>query len=155
MKKLALASVVALAALAPSVPAQAQSKVVVGTLTCHGGAGVGLLIGSKKRYDCTFAPANNRPVERYRATITKVGVDIGITGNTVIIWTVLAPSAAFAPRVLAGNYAGAAADVAIGIGGGAHVLLGGSKNSIALQPLSIQGQTGLNLAVGVAGLALR
>ncbi len=155
MKRLLLASALAIAAFAPGTPAQAQSRVVVGTLTCSGGAGVGLLIGSKKSYNCTFAPTSDRPVERYRATITKIGVDIGVTGNTVIIWTVFAPSAAYAPRVLAGNYGGAAADVAVGIGGGANVLLGGSKNSIALQPLSVQGQTGLNLAVGIAGMTLR
>jgi hypothetical protein len=33
-------------------------------------------------------------------------------------------------------------------------LIGGSSNHITLQPLSIEGMTGLNVAAGVAGLRL-
>jgi hypothetical protein len=35
------------------------------------------------------------------------------------------------------------------------VLVGGSDRTVALQPVSVTGQTGLNLAVGVAELILR
>lgn len=135
-------------------PAAAQSNVAVGTLTCTGGEGVGLILGSKKSYYCTFA-ANAGPGEEYSATVTKIGLDIGITGKTVMIWTVLAATSDVRPGMLAGGYAGAAADVSVGIGGGANVLVGGSSNSVVLQPVSVQGQTGLNLAVGVAGMTLR
>jgi len=155
MKRTLGVAIVGLGMAVSAAPAMAQSKVVIGTLTCKGGAGIGLIVGSQKSYNCSFSPTGNRGPERYRATVTKIGVDIGVTGNTVIVWTVFAPSAAYVPRALVGNYAGAAADAAIGVGGGANVLLGGSKNSIALQPLSVQGQTGINLAVGVAGMALR
>ena len=136
-------------------PAHAQSKVEAGTLTCQGGSGVGLLLGSKKTYVCTFSANGGRTRERYGATITKIGIDIGVTGESVIVWTVLSAGSSVRPGMLAGNYAGAAADASIGVGGGAKLLVGGSKNSITLQPLSIQGQTGVNLAVGVAGLTLR
>lgn len=135
-------------------PATAHSNIAVGTLTCTGGEGVGLVLGSKKSYYCTFS-ANAGPSEDYAATVTKVGLDIGITGKTVMIWTVLAATSDVQPGMLAGSYAGAAADASVGIGGGANVLIGGSSESVVLQPVSVQGQTGLNLAIGVAGMTLR
>lgn len=137
-----------------SSPALAQNNVAVGTLTCTGGEGVGLILGSQKSYRCSFS-ANAGPLENYTSTVTKVGLDIGITGETVMIWTVLAATDDVRPGMLAGSYAGAAAGASVGIGGGANVLVGGSSNSVVLQPVSIQGQTGLNIAVGVAGMTLR
>jgi hypothetical protein len=134
-------------------PALAQAKIKAGTLTCTGGAGVGLILGSKKTYSCSYTSVSGHS-ERYSAAITKIGLDIGVTDNSTMIWTVLA-STEVPKRGLSGTYAGATADAAIGIGGGAKVLLGGSNNSVALQPVSVQGQTGLNLAVGVAELSLR
>lgn len=138
-----------------AVPAVSQSSSEVGTLTCKGGEGVGLILGSKKSYACTFKPTGGAAPESYEATITKIGLDIGVTGKSTMIWTVLSSSQNYEPRALAGNYAGATADASVGIGGGAKVLVGGSKNTISLQPLSVQGQTGVNLAVGVAQLKLR
>jgi hypothetical protein len=138
-----------------SAPAQAQAKFKAGTLTCTGGAGVGLILGSKKTYQCAYTNASGKHTEDYSASITKIGLDIGVTGESVMVWTVLSSTNAIAERGLTGNYAGATADVAVGIGGGAKVLVGGSNNSIVLQPVSVQGQTGLNLAVGVAELAIR
>jgi hypothetical protein len=149
----ALAATSLLATALATGPASAQAKVKAGTLTCTGGAGVGLILGSKKSYDCTYVSLSNRS-ERYTASITKIGLDVGVTNESTMIWTVLAPTEVVKGG-LRGNYAGATADVAIGIGGGAKVLLGGSGNTIALQPVSIQGQTGLNLAVGVAELSIR
>lgn len=152
MKKIAIA-IAALAATFVTMPASAQTKVKAGTLTCTGGAGVGLILGSKKSYECTYVSLSNRS-ETYSASITKIGLDVGVTDKSTMIWTVLAPSEVVKGG-LRGNYVGATADAAIGIGGGAKVLVGGSNNTIALQPVSIQGQTGLNLAVGVAELSIR
>jgi hypothetical protein len=150
------AAVVAGAALSlfATAPALAQAKIKAGTLTCTGGAGVGLILGSKKSYNCSYVSPSGKHSESYSASITKIGLDIGVTESSTMIWTVLA-STDVPKRGLAGNYAGASADVAIGVGGGAKVLLGGSNNSIALQPVSVQGQTGLNLAVGVAELSIQ
>lgn len=134
--------------------AVAQSNVAVGNLTCTGGEGVGLILGSKKTYECKFSPLDGPP-QIYQAVVTKIGLDIGITGKTVMVWTVLAASDDFQPDMLSGSYAGAAADAAVGVGGGANVLIGGSSSSVILQPLSVQAQTGLNLAVGIAGMTLR
>lgn len=149
----ALAATSLLATALATGQAFAQAKVKAGTLTCTGGAGVGLILGSKKSYDCTYISLSNRS-ERYSASITKIGLDVGVTNESTMIWTVLAPTEVVKGG-LRGNYAGATADAAIGIGGGAKVLLGGSGNTIALQPVSVQGQTGLNLAVGVAELSIR
>jgi len=135
--------------------AQAQSKAAVGNLTCTGGAGIGLILGSKKTYRCSFKPIDGGAVQSYSATVTKIGVDIGITGNSVIVWSVLAAGPQVRQGFLAGEYAGVAADVAIGVGGGAKVLVGGSSKSVVLQPLSIQGQTGVNLAVGISGMKIQ
>jgi hypothetical protein len=148
---------VALAAMSlfASAPALAQAKIRAGTLTCHGGAGIGLVLGSKKNYECTYTSASGRHNDQYTASITKIGLDIGVTGESVIVWTVLASTEEDAQRSLRGNYAGATADASIGIGGGAKVLVGGSNNAVVLQPLSVQGQTGVNLAVGVAELSIR
>jgi hypothetical protein len=140
--------------LLASAPAMAQAKVKAGTLTCTGGAGAGLIVGSKKNYTCSYSSVSGR-TERYSASITKIGLDIGVTSESVMVWTVLGSTTDIEGRGLAGNYAGATADVAIGIGGGAKVLVGGSNKSVVLQPVSVQGQTGLNLAVGVAELSIR
>lgn len=151
--RVGIAAAISILLLAPAV--QAQTKSTVGTLTCVGGEGVGLIVGSSKSYSCKFTDTNGRVRESYNATVTKVGLDVGVTGKTVIVWSVLAASSALKRRALTGDYGGAAADASIGVGGGAKVLVGGSNNSIVLQPVSVQGQTGINLAVGVAGLNLR
>lgn len=154
MKKFALTlAALAASSLLATVPALAQAKVKAGTLTCTGGAGVGLILGSKTSYDCTYKSVSGRS-ERYSASVQKIGLDIGVTNESVIVWVVLG-STDLPQRGLAGNYVGASADVAVGLGVGANALVGGSNNSVVLQPLSVEGQTGLNLAVGVAELSIR
>lgn len=143
------------AALAFAAPALSQATIKAGTLTCRGGGGVGLVLGSKKTYDCSYVSASGNYAEDYAASISRIGLDIGFTDESVIVWTVLSSSDRLAERALEGNYVGASADVALGVGGGANVLVGGSNDSVVLQPLSVEGQTGLNLAVGVAELTLR
>jgi len=134
---------------------QAQGTVEIGTLTCTGGEGIGLILGSNKTFDCVFASNDGRLNESYEARLSKIGLDIGVTGKTVMIWTVLAATQSARPGMLTGGYVGATADAAVGVGGGAKLLVGGSSNSITLQPLSVQGQSGVNLAVGIASMSLR
>jgi len=154
LKTAALVASLALALFASS-QAHAQAKVEIGTLTCVGGEGIGLVVGSKKAYQCQFTATGERRVETYEATVTKIGIDVDVTGQTTMIWTVLAASQPRRGGALAGIYAGAAADAAVGVGGGGKILVGGSDKSIILQPVSVQGQVGLNLAVGVTGMKLR
>jgi Protein of unknown function (DUF992) len=137
-------------------PNPAEAKVAVGTLSCTSPGGIGYLVGSKKSYSCKFTRTNGAPTEYYRGSITNIGLDVGITGKTVLVWAVAASADdAGRPGVLSGNYAGVAVDGSIGVGGGGKVLVGGWRNSVTLQPLSAQAQAGLNIAIGVSGLKLR
>ncbi len=135
--------------------ASAQAKIQVGTLTCKGGGGVGLVVASQKTFHCRYTAEGKRTTANFTATMTRIGVDVGVTGDTTIVWGVLASGNTLAPSAIAGEYAGASADASIAVGGGANVLVGGSNKGISLQPLSIQGQEGVNLAVGVSSLNLR
>lgn len=140
---------------APTSDAVAQvTKVVAGTLTCKGGASVGLVVGSQQDLTCKFNPAGKGRERDFKATITKVGLDIGFKSESVIIWTVLGSSEKVPSKVLIGSYGGVSAEASVAIGAGANALIGGSDKSVILQPLSVQGQTGLNLAVGVTGLTI-
>jgi hypothetical protein len=138
-----------------SSPALADSpKLIAGTLTCKGEQAIGLILGSKQALSCTYVPVGAAPRQSYSATITKIGLDIGVKGESTVVWTVLYTTTDVPAGALAGQYVGVSADASLGVGGGANVLVGGSGKSIALQPLSVQGQAGLNLAVGVSGLML-
>lgn len=133
--------------------AQAQNRTRVGVLTCSVSGGVGLILGSQKTTVCTFDPRRG-PNERYVGVIRKFGLDIGATARGVITWAVFSQGSV-APGSLAGTYVGGTAEATVGLGLGANVLVGGSNRSIALQPLSVSGQAGLNFAVGVGDLELR
>jgi hypothetical protein len=135
-------------------PAAAQSFVDAGVLTCRVSPSIGLLITSTKRLDCTFTP-DLRPAEHYVGSISRFGLDVGITGEGIIVWGVLSSiSSGFPIGALAGNYGGASAEASLIVGAGANLLLGGSNRSFALQPLSIQGQIGVNFAAGITALNL-
>jgi Protein of unknown function (DUF992) len=137
-----------------STAAQAQSGVRVGTLTCQVASGWGFVFGSSKSLHCTFAPAPGR-TEFYAGTINKFGVDIGYTQGGVLVWAVFAPTANLAPGALNGNYVGATGSATVGVGAGANVLIGGSNSTISLQPVSVEGNTGLNVAAGIGSISLR
>jgi Protein of unknown function (DUF992) len=146
----------ALAMLVPLTVAQAQpmTRVQVGILECRGGASIGFVVGSVTNLGCVLR-VDGYPDDRYVATIRKVGLDIGITQETALAWGVFAPAVRLGPGDLSGNYAGAQGSAAIGVGAGGNVLVGGSNNSIALQPLSLQGNVGLSVAAGLESLELR
>ncbi|MGE0563085.1 MAG: DUF992 domain-containing protein [Pseudolabrys sp.] len=146
---------IALAAtLLGAVTTQARDPGKVGTLDCDVSGGVGLIVTSKKSMTCRFVPTPGGAAEIYTGTISKFGLDIGGTTGGRMVWTVVAPGSP-ARGALAGNYGGASAEATVAAGLGANVLVGGSRRTIALQPLSVQGQSGLNFAVGVSELTLR
>lgn len=155
LKKLALAVGalgVAAGALGYAAPAQAQS-VRAGVLSCHAASGFGFIFGSSRALSCTFSPVSGSP-ENYTGNINTFGVDIGFVRSAVIVWAVLAPTTTLAPGALSGNFGGATASATAGVGVGANLLVGGSGNTVSLQPLSIEGSTGLNVAAGVASITL-
>jgi hypothetical protein len=142
-------------ALAFAAPAQAAPHgVKVGTLTCHVASGWGFIFGSSKDLRCNFRP-NGHMGEHYNGSISKFGVDIGYTEGGELIWGVFAPSSDVRPGALEGDYAGASASATVGVGLGANVLVGGLDKSVALQPLSVEGNTGLNVAAGIGSISLK
>jgi hypothetical protein len=153
--RLAIAALGVAAGLSAQVtPAHAQSGVRVGTLSCNVAGGWGFVFGSSKSLRCTLTPGWRHP-EHYAGTISKFGVDIGYTSGGVLVWAVFAPGPYVGPGAIAGDYVGATGSATIGFGVGANVLVGGSNRSISLQPLSIEGNTGLNVAAGVGAITLR
>ena len=157
MKTLVLAAAaVSFMSIVPAFAASDQAQ-EVGRLECIIHGGVGMIVGSSKKLDCTYTPSDpNIPKEDYVGRVTKIGLDVGVTGKSVMQWLVLAPTkSGYGPGALAGDYTGATAEATAGVGVGANALVGGSQNSVALQPLSVQGQTGLNIQAGLEGLELR
>jgi hypothetical protein len=144
----------ALAVLATlAVPAYADSGVNVGSLSCRVSGGVGFIFGSSKDMSCVFTRPDGT-AEHYSGEVNKYGIDIGFTEESHMIWGVFAPGKV-EKGALAGNYGGATAEVAAGLGLGANVLVGGSNDQIALQPVSVEGTVGLNVAAGVAQITLK
>ena len=142
------------ASLAGASAQQPMQRVQIGVLECRGGASIGFIVGSVTNLGCVLR-ADGLPDDRYIATIRKVGVDLGITQESALAWGVFAPTARLGPGALSGNYAGAQGSASVGVGVGGNALIGGSDNSIALQPLSLQGQVGLSVAAGLESLELR
>jgi hypothetical protein len=147
------AVIVAAAALAPSGPSEAAWGVRIGILACDIAAGPGFILGSHKALACTFDGIRVKD-EYYAGSITKIGIDAGATAGTRVIWAVFAPSWNVGPGALSGYYGGVTAEATPGVGVGANVLIGGWQRSIILQPLSVQGQLGVNVAAGLAGMRL-
>ncbi len=155
MKKLLVCAAL-LGSLALPLQASAQSggsdRIQLGTLSCHERAGWGFVFGASSAVHCTFTSGDR--VEYYDGSISKFGLDVGYQKSGVLLWAVVAPTDHYGPDALAGHYGGLTAGAAVGFGLDANALIGGSTSSIALQPLSIEGTTGLNIAAGVADLTL-
>jgi hypothetical protein len=147
----AIASLVASFASANALPAP---QFRAGVLQCQGGQNVGFVVGSVTSLECVFQSEGRRP-EPYVATVRRFGVDVGFTDQTRFSWAVNAPTGRVGRGELAGNYGGVGANASVGVGGGGNFLVGGPQNSYALQPISVQGQTGLNVAAGVADIELQ
>ena len=153
MRRIGRLSVIAAMAAMVAGTAAAQGRVQVGQLTCDISGGIGLVFGSQRTLNCTFTPSGPGPVELYAGSLTKLGVDIGVTNGGAMVWLVYAPTSRPA-GALSGSYGGAAAEATVVAGVGANVLVGGSNRTVELQPVSLQGQSGLNVAAGVAGIDL-
>jgi Protein of unknown function (DUF992) len=144
----------ALFGIAFAATAPARADVQVGVLTCRSLAAASYIIVSDQSFNCIFTPSAGGPVQYYQATIHRVGVQVGFSSNVALGWAVFAPTPSVGPGVLAGTYGGASAGAAIGVGVGANGLVGGS-NSFALQPVSVEGQSGLNVVAAATQLQLQ
>jgi len=149
----ASAAILALGAFALGAPAKADTTVKAGVLTCNVDSGWGFIFGSSRDLKCNYSGSGGRH-EHYSGHIAKYGVDIGYLQGGVIVWGVVAPTTDLKAGALAGDYGGATAGASVGVGGNANVLVGGFNRSIALQPVSVEGDKGLNVAAGIAAVTL-
>jgi hypothetical protein len=152
-KYILAAAAAALLSMTASADAQNKSGVNIGSLNCTVAGGIGFIFGSSKALDCIFA-GNDGKAEHYSGTVKKFGVDIGFTKESHIIWLVFAPGAVV-PGALAGDYAGGTGGASIGAGGSVNALIGGGSKNIQLQPVSVEGTVGLNVAAGVMAVELK
>jgi hypothetical protein len=141
--------------LSASATARAQELVRVGGLTCDAGPRAGLVLGSRRDVQCVFLASGTGQQYSYSGKLRRIGLDIGVTRGGTLFWGIFARNSQIRRATLTGDYVGASGNVAVGLGLGAKVLIGGSNRTIILQPLSFEGQIGLNLALGVTRLTLR
>ena len=135
-----------------ATPRPADALVKLGMLTCTIKGGTGMVLYSSKRLRCTYRGASGK-ITRYTGRITRVGIDLGQTWSGRLAWLVFAVGD-HRRGTLEGTYVGASAEATVGAGVGANALIGGFRHNIVLQPVSVQGQTGVNVAAGIAGLVL-
>ncbi|WP_068315176.1 DUF992 domain-containing protein [Polycladidibacter hongkongensis] len=138
-----------------SEPEKGGYGVKLGVLRCQITDAATFVVGSVDRMMCTFNNSTTGKDEQYSAKMTSVGLDIGPVTSGSMVWAVMSPSRDVAPGALAGGYGGLTAGVTVGAGVQANVLVGGSTKSIALQPISLQSQTGANLSAGISGMTLK
>lgn len=153
VRVMSLAATMLLAAACASAQ-QPPPGVQAGMLTCNLAPSIGLIVAERQRMSCRYVPNGGYPPQDYNGVMNTVGLELGISAGGVMAWGVFAPSHGAPIGALAGEYVGASGDVAVGVGVGANVLFGGSNRTIALQPLSVEGQAGLNVSLGVSGLTL-
>jgi hypothetical protein len=139
-------------AMALASPLAATAAVKIGTLTCSESGGWGYVVGGSHRLRCTFAGEGR--VEHYRGSIGKYGVNIGYQGSGTLVWAVFAPSEGMRPGALRGHYGGVTGGAAVGVGAAGNALVGGFQRSVMLQPVSVEGNTGVNLTAGIGSLTL-
>jgi hypothetical protein len=157
MLRLSMVGMLAAAAamLFATSSAQAQRRVDAGVLLCNMGPSIGALVASRQRIECRYTSRTGNRVEHYSGAITRFGFDLGAVVGGVMSWGVRARTRSLGRGALAGNYVGISGEASLGLGAGVNVLVGGSRRSVMLQPVSVVGQVGINLAIGVAGLTLR
>jgi Protein of unknown function (DUF992) len=151
-KLLFCASILGAIGLASGAAADQPGGVKIGTLSCHESSGWGYVLGSARQLHCIYNGAEGRT--RYVGSISRIGVDVGYQSSGDIVWAVFAPTSRMGPRALSGHYGGVTASATVGVGLGANALIGGSDRTIALQPVSVEGSTGLDVAGGIGGINL-
>lgn len=156
MRRIMLVASVCASALigAAIISTAAAEPFRVGRLVCTSSPRVGLVLGSAQELRCVFTATRPPRQYVYEGRIRRVGLDLGVTSAGTLSWAVFARNSRVGPGTLRGNYVGASGSLAVGPGLGANVLIGGSRRSIMLQPLSIERSIGLNLAAGVTNLTL-
>ena len=156
LKKI-LSSIVTVSAWAFGLAARAEQALELGVLRCHAvpGTGYNLITRSTADVECTLTGSGGFE-ESYRGeTGIGLGIDLNLDREATIANTVLAAGDVDPGNyALAGKYAGAKASITVGVGVVAAVLVGGREKSFGLQPLALEGSTGLGLSGGIGYLYL-
>ncbi len=134
--------------------APAQDTMQVGKLSCDVSAGVGMILMQKQTMHRLYTPIKGGAPEPYLGRIDEFGVALGAVGQGHLIWGVIAPASGVPHGALSGTYVGVGAEASAGAGVGANVLVGGTGRAFSLQPVSVEGQVGLNVAGGVTTVTL-
>ncbi len=129
----------------------------LGSMICTriSGTGYNLLIHSKTQVRCTFKGRVDAEQWYLGETGVALGVDLKWNKEETILFGILSTTVKFVPEgdFLSGRYGGVKADAALGVGAGAAVLVGGSRDTIALQP-AVEGSTGVGVSAGLSYLNL-
>jgi hypothetical protein len=149
-KVLLAASALLAAALVPTASVAGP----VGQLNCNVSGGVGFLVASRRALNCEYTPANGARRQHYLGSISRYGLDLGPQGPGRLTWDVVSLGGAVGPGALSGNFAGASASATVGVGVGANALVGGANGGLQLQPLSVESQSGFNVAAGIGAMTL-
>ena len=152
LSRFIILGVTILAAVALPAARPQAAGMQAGMLTCNVASGWGFVVVSWRDLKCVYSPAS-RPPEHYSGKISKYGLDLGYIDSSVIMWAVIATTD-LKPGSLGGTYVGVTGGAAVGFGGGANVLVGGANNSISLQPVSVEGSMGVNVAGGIASITI-
>lgn len=149
------AAALVLTALGPEPRAQEGQ---FGGLTCSRieGSGFNIVIYSKADVRCIFKGSAGTEQWYVGNTGVAFGVDLKWKKSETIALGVLSSTMKFEPEgdFLSGYYAGAKADAALGVGAGVAILLGGSEDTVALQP-AVTGGTGVGIAAGLGYLEIK
>ncbi len=160
MRNLGLALALGLLVLTGATSAQTGSPgIKVGVLKCNQvpGSGVNLLIHSTVQVTCLYTSVTGERQAIYKGeTGIGLGIDLNWNKSETIAFTVFGVSMDTGPdkHPLAGKYLGVRASVAVGIGLGAQVLVGGGRSQFTLQPLAIEQTKGFGVAAGLGYLYL-
>lgn len=150
-RKASLGCAVALIAFSAS----AQNSTQIGTLSCDVSRGIGMFVVEKQTLSCVFKHDSSGKAENYTGSIDEFGVALGEVAAGHLVWSVVAATSGLPAGALAGTYAGVGANASIGVGAGANILVGGSGRAFSLQPISVEGQEGINIAGGVTTVTLK
>jgi hypothetical protein len=154
MKRLLATATILASLLMTSGNALAANSVNLGMLVCDMSKGIGFVLIEKQKMTCEFRPVAGGN-EIYAGKITDFGIEIGEIKEGHLIWGVFAAALLdMQPGALNGNYIGVSADAALGLGVGANALIGGTGKGFILQPLSVEGEIGINIAAGIRTVSL-
>ena len=127
----------------------------VGVLTCSMTGIDNVVVYTKEEFDCEYKP-NHGDAQHYKGVIKEIGVNLSITKDNTMVWGVIAPVRELdSPDALKGTYVGGTGQVEIGGGVAANILIGGSGNTISLQPFSVNGMTGIGAALDISAFELK